>query len=370
MGGARALPGSIRPVRLIEPHRAVGRVLVLAAALVALTPAVSHAFSKAIWGPVYRNGVNQFPLYHKLGVRVYQADLRWNLVAPTRPRRTANPRDLAYAWPSEIAQAIADARRFHMRVMLQIIGAPAWANGGHSDPSWAPRRPADFAAFATAAARRYRSVHLWMIWGEPTHPNNFQPMTKALPGQQLDRAQKVAPHLYARVLNAAYGALKRVSRRNLVIGGNTYTTGLLDPLQWIENLRLPNGRPPRMDMYGHNPFSYRAPSFSSGPSPFDQVQFSDLPTLAGWVDQYLHPALPLFLSEWTIPTAADQEFDFWVDPPVAAQWVSEAMRLSRHWTRIYALGWIHVYDDPPYSYGGLLTQSGAPKPTFWAFAHG
>ena len=67
------------------------------------------------------------------------------------------------------------------------------------------------------------------------------------------------PHRYARILDASYGALKRVSRKNLVIGGNTFTTGDISVLNWIKNLKLPNGKPPRMDMYGHNPFNNRPP---------------------------------------------------------------------------------------------------------------
>jgi hypothetical protein len=66
----------------------------------------------------------------------------------------------------------------------------------------------------------------------------------------------------------------------------------------------------------------------------------------------------------------DQEFDFWVDPSVAAQWITDALRLSRRWKQIYALGWVHVYDDPPLSYGGLLTAQEVPKPGFQAFARG
>jgi hypothetical protein len=125
-----------------------------------------------------------------------------------------------------------------------------------------------------------------------------------------------------------------------------------------------------MDMYAHNPFSAKEPSFSQPPSPFGEVQFSDLPELAGWIDRYLHHGMPIFLSEFTIPTAIDNEFDFYVDPPVAARWITDALRLSRHWKRIYALGWIHVYDDPPTSNGGLLTENGVPKPSFAAFEHG
>jgi hypothetical protein len=344
------------------------------AALTALTlialPSGASAFSKAIWGQVYRHGVNQFPLYRTLGVKIFEVALRWNEAAPTRPASPTDPADPAYTWPAEVTQAVSQARRFHMRVLIQLTDAPAWANGGHSDPSWAPTRPSDFAAFAAAAARRYPSVHLWMIWGEPTKAGDFFPFTGAVPGQRLNAAQKVAPHLYARILDSAYGALKSVSARNRVIGGCTFSTGALDTLQWISNLRLPNGKPPRMDMYAHNPFTYKPPSFHDTVDPFDEVQFSDLPELAKWIDRYLHPGLPLFLSEWTIPTAPDREFNFWVNPKVAAHWVTDAFRLARHWSRIYALGWVNVYDDPPITTGGLLTADGHRKPAFRAFARG
>ncbi len=345
------------------------RALVLCALLMAVAPTGAQAFSKAMWGAVYRNGVNQFPLYHQLHVSIYEADLVWSDVAPTRPRQAANPNDPAYSWPVEIQQAVTLARRYHMRVLLQIIFAPRWANRRHAR-NYPPVNPADYAAFATAAARRYPSVHLWMIWGEPSRHPNFAPTKLVPPGRNLSPAQRVAPHDYARILDAAYGSLKSVSRRNLVIGGCTYSSGDIDTQQWIENLRLPDGRPPRMDMYAHNPFSAKAPSFSIPQSRFGEVQFSDLPELGRWIDRYLHPGLPIFISEFTIPTASDQEFNFWVEPPVAARWITDALRLSRHWKRIYALGWIHVYDDPPTSYGGLLTDQGVRKPGFAAFENG
>ncbi|MBV9467406.1 MAG: hypothetical protein JO169_14945 [Solirubrobacterales bacterium] len=354
------------------PARRIPGVFVgLAAALVLIAPPGAGAFSKAIWGDVARNGVNQFPLYHQLGVSIYQTDLEWAMVAPTRPLHATDPRDPAYHWPTEVGQAIAQARRFHMRVLLQIVTAPAWANGGHLDDRWAPHKPADFSSFAAAAARRYPSVHLWMVWGEPTKAGSFDPLVPAVPGTQLTAAQRSAPRLYARILDSTYAALKAVSKSNLVIGGCTFSIGRIDTEQWIQNLRLPDGRPPRMDMYAHNPFSDTEPSFSAPPSAFGQVQFSDLPRLAGWIDRYLHKGLPIFLSEWTVPTAADQEFNFWVDPSVAARWVTDALRLSRGWKRIYALGWIHVYDDPPGgSCSGLFYNNGTPKPGYYAFTNG
>lgn len=359
----------MRPVDSRLPWRRLCRTALLSVLFLALLPSSSLAFSKAIWGPVYQNGENQFPIYHELGVSIYEDDLYWADVAPTRPRNPKDASDPAYQWPIQIEQAIQSAAQYHIRVMLQIITAPRWANRGHPS-NWAPTNPADYAAFATAAAREYPSVHLWMIWGEASRGVDFEPISIVPPGRKLTKAEEYAPHLYARILDAAYGSLKAVSPKNLVIGGCTYIGGYIRTLPWIQNLRLPNGKPPRMDMYAHDPFSYTAPSFSAPPSPYGEVQFSDLPRLAKWIDEYLHPGLPLFLSEWTIPTAEDDEFSWWVNPPVAARWITDALRLSRAWKRIYALGWIHLYDDPPYTDGGLLYADGKPKPGFWAFARG
>src|SRR5205807_749361 len=132
----------------------------------------------------------QFPLYHKLGVSIYEAQLRWDEVAPKRPAHPTNPHDPAYHWPSDIGPAISRARRLHIRVLLQVITAPPWANGGHHESGWAPRHPAAYAQFVTAAARRYPSVHLWQVWGEPNGPTTFKPIVKARPGTKLNRAQR------------------------------------------------------------------------------------------------------------------------------------------------------------------------------------
>lgn len=351
-------------------QRLVGAPLV-AVLLLAVVPGTAQGFEKAIWGKVYRHGVNQFPIYKQLGVSIYQADLWWNQIAPSRPRDPTNPRDPAYRWPAVIHQAIIQARKFHMQVALQILFTPGWANGGRP-PNWAPKKAADYARFATAASREYPTVHLWMIWGEPDRHNNFEPLTRVLWNQKgkLTRAQKAAPHKYARMLDQAYGALKKVSRKNVVIGGCTEFAGDIPVKVWIKNLRLPNGRPPRMDMYAHNPFGDRPPSFHAPASADGFVEFPDLPRLARWIDHYLHPGLRIFLSEWGVPTAPEQEFNYWVDPRVAAKWVSHALWLCRHWKRIYALGWVHVYDKPPLTNSGLIHANGKHKLLFKAFAQG
>jgi hypothetical protein len=323
-----------------------------------------------MWGPSIHNGVSVFPTFKDLGVNIYEDDLRWDVIARRRPRNPRMPGDSAYVWPAEVTSAVAQAKRYGMQVALQIIGSPRWANGG-KPAKWAPHRVRDYANFAIAAARRYPSVHLWMIWGEPSRSHNFRPLTPARPFLPLDAHQKIAPHLYARLLDGAYGALKSVSEANLVIGGMTDAAASISTPQWIENMRLPGGRPPRLDLYGHNPFSARAPNLANLPSPGQQIDFSDLGRLTELVDRSLgrpgNPAPGLFLSEWTIPTAVDREFNFYVDPKLQARWITDGLRVAQQLPNVYAVGWIHLYDEPPASAGGLIRADGVKKPGYFAW---
>src|SRR6476660_3535312 len=94
-----------------------GRLLLLLAgaalALAAAAPAQAH-FSgrKAIWGPGVVNGVSQFPIYRDLGVGIYETQLSWHEVAPTRPGRASDPSDPAYRWPADLSASIAEANRY------------------------------------------------------------------------------------------------------------------------------------------------------------------------------------------------------------------------------------------------------------------
>jgi hypothetical protein len=360
------------------------RLLISAGAIALVATSAAPAAArpspkKAIWGPAYSDGVSQFPRYRDLGVGIYEEMVNWRGVAPTRPRRPRDPADPAYRWSADTARAVAEARRYGIRVALMLHGAPPWANGGRPG-NWAPTRTRDFADFAYAAARRYPGVKLWMIWGEPSRRANFEPLTPAAPGAKLTAKQASAPRRYARILDAAYGALKQARSSNQVIGGMTYTTGDITSWQWIANLRLPNGKPPRLDMYGHNPFSFRRPSLANPPSCCDVVDFSDLGRFGAAVDRNLSRGkrrrIPLFLSEFTLPTDVDREFNFHVDRPTQASWIRDALRVVRRSSRIRAFGWIHLYDEAPstngdpVSTGGLLDYRGTPKPGYFAFKAG
>jgi hypothetical protein len=139
-----------------------------------------------------------------------------------------------------------------------------------------------------------------------------------------------------------------------------------------------------MDLYGHNPFTLRRPALRQGPLGHGYADFSDLDTLAGWIDQNLGRRrgrpIRLFLSEFTFPTDhPNYEFNFWVTRRVQARWLSLALRITHQRRRIYTLGWLGLYDEKPNGPGGrpgdevnrgLLEWDGDKKPSYRAFKRG
>lgn len=331
---------------------------------------------KAFWGPTEIAGKSQFPVYKQLGVQTLQESLLWSHVAPTRPANPSDPNDPAYHWPADLDTKIGKAAGYGIDVLLMVQTTPSWANGG-KDPSWAPTNPDDAAAFFMAAARRYPKVHRWIVWGEPSDIRHWRP-TPPPELHKLTTAQQAGARRYARTVDGVYGALKSVSSRNIVIAGNSWTVGTVRPMVWPRYLKLPNGRPPRMDMYGHNPFSARKPDFSKPPLGEGEADFSDLERLGRLVDRTIGQGrkhIPIWISEFTIPTSPRSEFNFYVTRATQASWVTAAFRLARRSRYVAGFGWIFLKDDPPgaafpRASGGLISSTGQRKPAFSAFSRG
>src|SRR4029079_4446729 len=89
----------------------------------------------------------------------------WSKIALRRPEHPRQPGDPAYSWPSAVDFAYHGTHENHLKLALLVRGTPAWANGGKTD-NWVPNDLGDYADFLVAAARRYKRVRPWMIWGE------------------------------------------------------------------------------------------------------------------------------------------------------------------------------------------------------------
>lgn len=371
--------------------------MILAVTLVTGAPASADAApsrKKAIWGPAMVDGKSQFPIYRDLGVGIYQTAVSWRDTARSKPVSALDPSDPAYTWSPELDFAVSEAKRYGIAVTLMVLRTPDWANGGRGE-TVPPSDPQDYAKFMEAIARRYPSVRLFMVWGEPIRrPNYFlsqgakAPNYYTKPGDSpsrrlpvLNAAQRSDVRGYAELVDATYGRLKKLSRKYRIIGGNTTTSGEIDPFNWVRYMRLRNGKPPRMDMFGHNPFGTRGPDLKKDQILAGTADFSDLDIFVPWVDRWLgrngrNRKLPIFISEYTAPTdVPSYEFPYHVTRSLQAKWLTDGLRIARRWSRIYTLGWIGLRDAPPRADGeetrtGLIDARNVRKPAYAAFKRG
>ena len=363
-----------------QPNKAISRGLPAAALCAALLlggAPPSQAAEKAIWGPAgtAAGGGSAFDLYRRLGVDTVQFQLNFAQTAPVEPGNPRSPDHPAYRWPAALDQAVEEGRRTGIQIALQVSRSPKWSNGGRSD-IWRPR-PQAFADFLAAAARRYPTVRRWMVWGEPNRVAVFRPNR---PGTSI------GPRAYAELLESSYVALKKASPRNIVIGGMTYTGGgggETKPRQWLDWMRLPNGRPPRLDWYGHNPFSTRFPDLRDRAFPGGYRDIGDLDLFSREVARvYTRRCGPggrrrcgrrpkLWLSEYTIQSDhGSTDFNTFVSREGQAQWLTAAYRAANSLPSVAGLGWLGLEDAPESNLStnfGLITADGTRKPSFYAF---
>jgi hypothetical protein len=369
-------------------------LLGLAATLILATASGAQAAEKSIWGPsTFAVGdlncptgpdpCSAFPVYKQLGAENYQFQIPWDTVALSRPGNPRDPNDPAYHWPSFADFNVQQAAQYGISLAVLVQGTPAWANGGRSR-AWAPANPQDYADFMYAISKRYPTIHRWEIWGEPSYGINFQPMP---PNSRL------GPRTYAKLLDRAYVALKQTNRANVVIGGMTLNGGgpvsTPDFVKWLRVGKGKNARPPRMDLWGHNPFEARFPKLKK--KPIGKFRgLDDVDTLhreiqrayglrgkgkgkKARVSKKRKIKVPgLWLSEWTVLSEASANLfgGFHVTPQQQAAYISAAYRMVNKLKYVKGLGWYRLEDEASGNVSaawGLLNANGARKPSFNAY---
>jgi hypothetical protein len=211
-----------------------------------------------------------FETARRAGARVVRITLDWSLVAPAGEGKpagfdAADPNDPAYRW-GYVEDAVRDARRERLGVVLVVVRAPRWAEGpgrpaGAPAGAWRPD-PAELGAFVRATARRFSGffpdpkvpgdglttpggslprVRFWQIWDHPNSPGGLQP------------ADAAVEH-YRQMLRSASSAAKRVAQDNVVVAGATSPAGRIAPLPFWRRLL---SRRVRFDVAAHSGASTR-----------------------------------------------------------------------------------------------------------------
>ena len=181
--------------------------LVLASPAQAATPEIGIADDRILLpgGPAADRAVRE---WRALGVDTVRIFAHWGRHAPARrPRgfRASDPDDPRYGWVS-LDQAVDRVRAAGMRVTLTVTGpGPAWTSAapGRRQGQWKPR-PAAYADFAAAVAKRYGSrVDRYILWNEPNISAWLAPQARCRRGV----CTPVSPHLYRALVRAAYPAI-------------------------------------------------------------------------------------------------------------------------------------------------------------------
>jgi hypothetical protein len=205
----------------------------------------------------------------------------WASIAPpNRPPgfNPRNPADPAYSWGS-LDAAVRDASARGLKVLILVTSAPRWAEGrnrpgfGRAPPgTWKPS-PGKLADFAHAITLRYSGrfptlprVRYWQLWAEPNLSIYLTP--------QWRHRRAASPKRYRRMLNAFYGAVKGVSRRDVVITGGTAPYGdpaggdRMRPVRFWRGVLCLRGdevrparckHPAHLDVLAHNPINVGRP---------------------------------------------------------------------------------------------------------------
>ena len=163
-----------------------------------------------------------------MGVELVRFTLDWHQIEKVRGKRE---------WGR--AEAALEALRAHgIAPVVTLYGTPRWANGGRS-PNWAPTSERTFASFATAAAKRYPWVKLWLVWNEPNQRRWLQPTT---------------PRTYVtKLLNPAFAAIHRGAREQRSAAVSPPRAA--PPAASHRSRGSVDGRGGRkLDAYAHNPY--------------------------------------------------------------------------------------------------------------------
>jgi hypothetical protein len=291
---------------------------------------------------------------HSLGVQVVRFTIRWDQVAHTRPATAADPADPAYVWGKD--DAVLDALRAQgISVLLQLVGTPAWANGGQAS-NFAPTSGSTFAAFATATASHYPWVKRWLIWNEPNQVRWLRPTTAAV--------------YTTRLLNPAYSAIHAVIAGAQVAGGGTAprgSTGGVSPVAWIAGMYAAHAR---LDAYAHNPYpldpKLETP-MKGGCANCTTITMATISKLVTLVARDFGSAR-IWLTEYGYQSNPPDKF-LGVSLALQARYLGEGAYVAYHTPRVDLLIHFLYRDEPDLArfQSGLVTVTNKQKPALGAF---
>ena len=328
-----------------------------------------------------------------LGARAIRVDLRWDLVARSRPAMPTDPGDPAYDWTT-YDRIVAEAARAGLKVSFTVWGTPDWAADPGvaavpSDPAWGNRRPADaawFGEFAQAVVSRYapRGVTDWEVWNEPNIDMFLRPQYE----RQGTEWVAVGPRTYAALLSAfTRGARAAAPDVRIVSGGvapvgdscdircSTADVGesphRLGPAQFLRALAaLPEAAD--VEVVAAHPYPSGPPPAAGAPRRTRRIDMDNLADLVTTLEATTFRDRPIWLTEYGWQTTRSQALRYTVTPDEQAARVSQTFGLLTGFPTIRRATYYLLQDNGAFN-SGLYSAAAddalsAPKPAADAFA--
>lgn len=301
-----------------------------------------------------------------VGAHWVREGLSWSAVQPL----PAAPPD----W-SGFDRVVAGARQRGLHLLVIIGSSPAWARpAGCRVPTCAPARPAQFAAFADAAVRRYAplGVHAWEIWNEPNTTRFWHPGPD--------------PARYAAVLGAAASAIKSADPAATVVSGGLASVPSsrqsIDARQFLAGVCAAGGLA-QVDGIGVHPYSFPVPPSYDAPWNGWTQMASTTVSIRSVLAACGQAAKPLWITEYGAPTngpgaaAAPDNYRLALRPDhvteaLQAEMATQAVQLAAAAPYVAALFWYTDRDSAVVPsnnqhFFGLEHHDGTLKPAWYAY---
>jgi hypothetical protein len=308
-----------------------------------------------LWSP---NRIQNIGAAGEAGANVIRIIANWATLQPGRSSYRFN----------ELDDAIWQAQQRGMRVLLTVWGTPRWASASHK-PSAAPN-PTTLGRFCGVLAARYNGstgrapVTLFSVWNEPN-------LAQFLSPQYNKKGRDLAPHLYAGMVRACYGAIKKANPSAIVAAGETSPRGTDHPRKGIQQSHSPGrfaqlvaAEKPRIrfDAWAHHPYGVGFTGSATVPFRWPNVSVVDLPRLEAHLKTWFHKStVPLWITEFAYQTAPEA--------PRALTYSQQASYLQTAFTKAVAVPQVQmfiwfVYRDTPRErwQSGLVRSDSTPKP--------
>jgi len=300
-----------------------------------------------------------------LGMGWIRLDLSWADIQPNDAS--------SYSW-SRFDGVVHAAQARGLSLLPVISYTPSWARpAGATSATWAPADPAQFAAFAAAAVRRYapQGIHTWEIWNEPNTSGCWKP--------------KPDPQAYVKLLSLTVAAMRSCDSQVFIVSGGLAPAPTDDThisqLAYLASI-CALGANRLVDAIGYHPYSFPV----SPQNPAQWNAWAQIATTSSSfrtiLAQYGTPSLPIWLTEYGAPTggpgtaATAQGYDqatrpFHVDEAFQAVLATDSVEAALSTPGVRALFWYSDEDlgtDPSTTanFYGLRRADGTPKPAFSA----